>query len=358
MKTIIFIILANVCLYGQDVFIPNITVLENPNPCGGFEDRRVTLIVDIGKVLPSHQLYGFEFGIEYDSTKMVFDNLINQTTFLEFFGESVSVQGSKHFVTGGGALLSGGPISGDRPLFAISFRYFEDVFDTTSIKLTYLYMLEEFTGTIDLLNIDYPKIVPEIESNTLRDIDITVKDSIVFDSTKQVEASIMLSSNNLSRVNNLLMNIEIDNNLYLLKDAYSDNSSILLENNKILLEDVADNTVEIKIVLEQLTDSVNSKLEFSIEDVNQSSCINIDTKSETMLIAYEELSTFISNEELEIEISGGLIRNTKRFDLKIYDQIGRVIYSGNDNLIAINNNIVFLEIDLHDKKIIKSLINF
>lgn len=360
MKLLIFhiIIFCIGVVNAQDVFTPNVQILEYPNPCGGFEDRRVTLLVDIGKVEPSHQLYGFEFGIEYDSNVMVFDNLIRTNTMLEYLGENISIQSSDDLLTGGGALLTGGPIYGDRPLFAVSFRYLEGVFDSTEIKIRYLYMLEEFNGEIDLTQ-NVNSINYKIDSNTLSNINLNVSETLTFNEDLTDTLNLNINKSELKGVEFLSIKIDNDDNLFSLVDVFS-NTDFEIHDNKIQLYNIkSDENLVLQLIFNQKTDDLASNLTLQIEDVNISSCKDKGGIKSVYLKPYEKSTTNVFHKKSDnlFEIFNSNLINKTSVKIEIYNLYGEKIYEGNSNQIHLPSGLLFVRYKENTEYNILKIIN-
>lgn len=353
-KIALHIILLLSTLSAQESIVPNIQLVEKPDPCGQFEERRLTITVDIGKVLPSHQLYGFEFELGYDSTKLVFDNVFRQNTFLEYFGENVYVNNYGNLVSGSGGFISDTPVSGDRPLFALSFRLLDDVFDSTYVRLLNLYMFDGYTNEINLTINDTEDIEYEVKESSLQELNITTTDKIEFTKDKIKIIPIEIDSKNISRLEYLSINYSFEEELYLLKDVFSENAEISFDKNSINLTKITTNSnFTIDMVLEQITDSIESNLELKYNNSNLSACVKSEFEKSIRLEPYIKIDTRVEEEIFQnIKIVENIVTNNKSFDIEIFNYLGNSIYKGNDLNIRLEKGLYFIHYNNLTKKII------
>lgn len=109
--------------------------------------KEVLITLDIGEIAKTDSLFGFNFGLKFDSSKVKFTSLITQNTLSEFFDtKGFSVYPEDSVFSGYAANLNVAlpPASGKLPMVAILGEWKTDCPDSTNIWIEYIEFTEEF----------------------------------------------------------------------------------------------------------------------------------------------------------------------------------------------------------------------
>lgn len=120
--------------------------------CGNENQRRFILVMNIGNVLPSDSLFGFNFQISYDKEKVKITDALYLNTLSEFFDtKAVSINSSQGKINGYAILMGMQPVYGNRPLIAFNGLWISNCPDTASFIVDYIEFTDEFKISIDSL---------------------------------------------------------------------------------------------------------------------------------------------------------------------------------------------------------------
>ena len=130
--------------------------------CGQTKDQ-VIVVINLGKVLKSDSLFGFNFQLAFDSTKLRFHSALYLNTISEFFEfKQVGFFKNGHIV-GACATMGSQPAAGDRPLIGFLGDYIGKCEDSAHVVFDYLEFTDEYTkrllfnnGFVEALVADKP----------------------------------------------------------------------------------------------------------------------------------------------------------------------------------------------------------
>jgi hypothetical protein len=161
-------------------------IYTNPDYCGSDGDKEFVFALSIGNVTKADSLFGYNFQLSYDTSKIELNDALFINTLSEncYYKQAGAGQGKGQFLV---TAMDIGmvPITGDKPLAAISGKILGSCIDSTIITLDYLAFTKEFTrDSIELttlqLNIEKIKNSSRfLTANFDRDTIKSNEDSIV-----------------------------------------------------------------------------------------------------------------------------------------------------------------------------------
>lgn len=154
-------------------------------------NRKCLFTINLGPIYKSDSLFGYDFQVSYDRSKLRFDRGIFTNTLSEQFDETtraVTIGFDSATVRGYAVSLDifAPPVSGDKPLVAFLFDYLGDCPDTTTVKFDFIEFTDEFKGNIK----EYKDalVTGELIDKNTRHLSAEFdRDTLFFENTKQDE---------------------------------------------------------------------------------------------------------------------------------------------------------------------------
>lgn len=113
--------------------------------CGSTDQRQSILVLSIGKVEKKDSLFGFNFEINYDTTKMKYHSALYMNTLSEFFDFKQVGFSKDGKITGTAASGFTAPqVYGDRPLIAFLGDYLDNCYGEVSASISYVEFTDEY----------------------------------------------------------------------------------------------------------------------------------------------------------------------------------------------------------------------
>lgn len=119
--------------------------------CGQTKDQ-VVVVLNLGNISRSDSLFGCNFKLNYDSTKLRFHSALYLNTLAEFFEFKQVGFFSNGSIVGAVANLSMNPVSGDRPLIGFLGDYISKCPDSVEVSIDYIEFTDEFKKTVENQN--------------------------------------------------------------------------------------------------------------------------------------------------------------------------------------------------------------
>ncbi|MFP4526903.1 MAG: hypothetical protein ACLFQX_00010 [Candidatus Kapaibacterium sp.] len=272
-------------------------VHDSPDVCGSLSQKRVLVTIDIGTVLPTDSLFGFDFSLYYNPDKFKFTDGIYINTLAEFF-EMKDITFDEGVISGYVIQFNPHlpPVYGDRALIGFLGYYLNDCPDTTIMHIRYLEFTEEYQHNVaNYVPDTIHAVVREKDDRTLAvNFD---KNSIEFISDSTIGVTIAAKEYDDSRLNSFYVNIGGRNteSFEYYVNELSDNirvESITEENSLMRLECGIEGSIDGEEILElMIKRKENVDVEFEIvmvpDDLNECACItNLD--GDTLLISSEK----------------------------------------------------------------------
>jgi len=111
--------------------------------CGQRKDK-VVLVIDLGKIVKKDSLFGCNFQLSYDTTKLRFHSALYLNTLAEFFEfkQVGFIRTGK--IIGAVATMGMRPVYGSRPLVGFLGDYLDSCSNSVEVKIDYLEFTDEF----------------------------------------------------------------------------------------------------------------------------------------------------------------------------------------------------------------------
>ncbi len=363
--------------------IISVIEIDSPLLCGTEDDKNFVIAIDMGEVFREDSVYGFNFELRYDSTKIkITDYLVVGT-----LAENCSYKGCSFLndtIRGYAANMDMTRLSGKKPLFAFKGKALTECSDSALIILEYVEFTEEFIHK----NLEYQNLNLKIEKKLHPEnrIEIKIPDDTLNlneESNNIYNYTIPFEIYSSTAVKKLHILISGDNanSIFLLKDSiYSFGKAELLNTNDSLFLNITfDNQVyykkfDINIALDiskLITEDKDYFKEYNLSIIKDN-CKCIDTYiSDKFAINYQkkEDSTYVFESNTDkndtyVVSEKMYLNNLSGFkDLIIYNSIGQIVSKlniENLNYVDLSNKIkdgIYFGILINPEKSIYSLNN-
>ncbi len=251
--------------------------------------------MDIGEITKADSLFGFDFGLKFDSSKVKLTSLITQNTLSEFFdtkGSSVYSEDSLFSGHAGNINVALPPSSGKLPLVAILGEWKTDCPDSTQIWIEYIDFTEEFQKHV--LVGDALTIASKVKDKADRKIGLSFeKDSMSLINKDSDECLLRINTIDKARLTNF--KIDLINGVNYIIDCTAENdnangfdiaaSEQFGDTLRLKINSVLDkNYGEIKLKFaKKMQDTANYAIKAIAYDVNECACIT-RFESDTILV--------------------------------------------------------------------------
>ncbi len=146
----------------------------------GIKRDQVVVVIDLGKIVKSDSLFGCNFQLSFDSTKLRFHSALYLNTLAEFFEFKQVGFSRKGQIIGAIATMGMYPVAGQRPLIGFLGDYIGECKDSAWIVFDYLEFTDEFTRKVVFENNFVEALVadkPDRYFKLVADSDTTVIDT-------------------------------------------------------------------------------------------------------------------------------------------------------------------------------------
>jgi hypothetical protein len=258
--------------------------------------------IDIGAIKREDSLFGFNFEVSYDETKLRFDRGIFLNTLSEAFDDltrDVTLGFEPGTIRGYGVHLNIAlpPVFGDKPLVAFLCEFLPDTPDTTSLYINYLEFTEEFKKDV----VGYEPIFLQVEYLDKPDrffnlsFDTT---ELIFDETDTDKIMLQVSAGAPTRIYDLSMDIVTDDDGFAIEEISAKSDNIIINEviniqrgvkisasflNKISEENFLDVTVK-----DTRIEKRSSALKIENIELNANSCVTRIGKDEVILTSVRD----------------------------------------------------------------------
>lgn len=174
--------------------------------CGSDNQKTFALAIDLGQIYFADSLFGFNYELIYDTSKVEFVNVLYLNTLAEMLElkafSNNSLQGK---VTGYAMTASLLPVAGNKPLLAFAFKWKNTCADSAQFQISYIEFTDEFKVNISQY---LPVIVyGEVAKKNERRLLCTFEDRFIKTNKDNIEANLMFRIPNNSGVKNLTLDI-------------------------------------------------------------------------------------------------------------------------------------------------------
>lgn len=381
---LIIIIFGSLQAQNKEKIKPTLESVNKIDQCDNENEREVTVLLKIGSIARADSLFGYNFQIKYDPSKIKFQYVSTIGTLSEFFEiKQFTILEADSAIYGTAGHLNPflQPVEGDLPLLAFLGIWKGQCGDTTKVELSYLEYTEEFQKEND--EFQNASIWSEIANKPDRLLDAKfMVDEIIFDKNGTKDVMLLLSSNNNfskkvkmglknSKDSFKTINVSTLSKNIIVQTNYDDNITYIeAETTKGYFDDTLMITIKNNSAIGKIDDQL------VIFDVNADECDCIryySTNSLKIISDIPDTTTIISEENDQIIVNYDEncecfiieTNNDYQKDIKIYDLQGRMMLNTqNDNKIIqieadkILRGYYIIEINSKDRKTIKSLIKY
>ncbi len=368
----------------NNTIVPTLKSVKKIDVCENIDEHEVLVLLTIGKITKADSLFGYNFEIKYDPSKIKFNFVSTFGTLSEFFEIkqfTISAADSAIYGTAGHLNPFLAPVEGDLPLLAIQGIWLGDCFDTSEVSLSYIAFTEEFkkdiaepqNAMVEAVIADKPdrKFTVLFSDNQLSFNDKGTKQTkLVLNSNGKKVSNVKLdlmqmgSSFEISRIepsnDNIVIN-SISQENGLVKMAISVNNQVLKDT---LIIDIMNNS---DIGRTSGWISVDNAIVGDCDCVTQYENNNLELVSDIpdTTTVVEESAEAIAYYNRTCDCITIKTDNDNEKIVRIYDINGKMIFLENtyENHIRINaekfaRGIYIVEIDSKAEKIIKNLIKY
>ncbi len=188
---------------GKENIKPYLESLYIVDACADANKKQVLITLNIGEVTRQDSLFGFNFEIKYDPSKIRFDFVLWQNTLADEFEIKHSRIDSKDSIiygTFGHLNPSLAPVAGNKPLLAVIGYWLGNCTDSSEISISYLEYTEEFQKVNDGFENCFVYAKVKDEPNRLLEYSFDIKEiEFVSDSSIDVKLKINSNGNKLSK---------------------------------------------------------------------------------------------------------------------------------------------------------------
>lgn len=353
--SILLILFCNIS-YGEESIKPRFNLVRSFDPCE--DDKRITFFISVEDIKKEDSLYGFNLGLKYDTTKVLYNNYLTASTVMSKFSHKFANNDKDNQVVRiDGGVLGSNPLSGDTSLVGFEFIYIADDFSSVTFSLDFLQMTDEYTREIDISEsyIEFSPTVKDLENRKIS-LNSSLKD-IIIDSTLTKKLFLDTDIYSDNRMDNFDFKLTYDKNLISLALVENENYTLEKIDDKLLYDVYRLNSknivsknefIEINIIQNaELNLETNSKIEVEIVDWDKKSCITrIGNKYE---VNYQ---TYKSKEMNSIR---DYIQSSKITKFQIYNILGTKVYEskiGIETIPQLDRGLYIIKSELKTEKII------
>jgi len=236
----VFITGTNYYLFSNDKVDVKITSHYNIFYCkNNLPEDELLLTIGIGEVKRSDSLYGLNFSVKYDNTKIKFENKVILNTLAEFSTDNdvtFNLEPGKIL----GYFISNQPVFGKRELIGFYGKYIGQMCDSALVEIEYVEFTDDFKKEVNKLDTIWIKPIKYDYKDTKINVNISNLDTIEYNPNMINKIEGILNLDNsvyidyLSYKINLndeysITNFNINDNYFELisKDYLSESSTIL-----------------------------------------------------------------------------------------------------------------------------------
>jgi hypothetical protein len=304
--------------------------------------KSVIITLDIGEISRSDSLYGYNFRVDFDSEKIDFHTFLDLNTLSEKFQyKGANFFNSEGYMEGYAVNLTGGPVSGDKPLFGLFGNFIGDCPETTSVTINYLDFTDEFNKSYTVY-MD-AEVIATVEDKADRFLSVEFDNDTIqsFNDDLETEALLLMQSNPGLRLEYAEIELSVRNtDLFEVNNVESASENVILSDieyeNGIVkfraftIEDILDETALIASIKQLEKSDEIAEIYCTINRVNECSCITRlhndqailkgipkDTSTSVFDTSDDDLKCYydISNDNFVIDSDSENILNYEIYDI-------------------------------------------
>lgn len=230
--------------------------------------NEILITIGIGEVKRIDSLYGLNFSIKYDNTKIKFESKVILNTLAEFSTDNdvtFNLEPGKIL----GYFLSNKPIFGNRELIGFYGKYIGQMCDSTSVEIEYVEFTDDFKKEVNKLDTIWIKPIKYDYKDTKINLNIFNLDTIEYNPNNINKIEGILNLNNNVYIDYLSYKINLNENYNITNFSINDNQFELIE--KDYLSGNSTILFTVKNKLNKLSNNLKLfEIEFDKKDLNKS----------------------------------------------------------------------------------------
>lgn len=230
--------------------------------------NEILITIGIGEVKRIDSLYGLNFSIKFDNTKIRFESKVILNTLAEFSTDNdvtFNLEPGKIL----GYFLSNQPIFGNRELIGFYGKYIGQMCDSTSVQIEYVEFTDDFKKEVNKLDTIWIKPIKYDYKDTKINLNISNLDTIEYNPNKINKIEGILNLNNSVYIDYLSYKINLNENYNITNFSINDNQFELIE--KDYLSGNSTILFTVKNKLNKLSNNLKLfEIEFDKKDLNKS----------------------------------------------------------------------------------------
>ena len=359
----------------------------NVKVCSSDKDKEFLVTLGIGQVLNSDKLYGFDFIVKYDRSKVRIDGPIYLNTISESTKyRDVNIGYDSNMVRA--FAFSENPLSGDRELIGFSGVILTDCEEPIDFEIIDFEIADDYTKSFSVEST--LTVVPYKVNDTEKKVEINLdRHEIMFETNNTNELIVSVKINPYTDLENIVFDVSLNDDLpFEIIDAVSVNEDVVVDTfvkkDKNLYElnlNLFDNISDLQIIKFIIKEKYKSKTDISgnilisPRDFGNCNCYSEFKGAEALLVSKaDSISTvdvigntvnkfdlYFSNGDLILHNSDNVfVRN-----IEIYDVLGNIVKNYNINnsnttitqrLDFMNSGAYFFKVSTDVKNVNKSII--
>lgn len=325
----------------EDTIKAKVNSYQIVDACGNTKDQ-VVISIDLGKIVKADSLFGCNFQLSYDSTKLKMHSGLYINTLAEFFEfKQVGFLRSGKIIGVVATNFSSPQVTGSLPLIAFLGDYLTSCKDSVEVRIDYLEFTDEFKKPVvyqsgyviaepQKVNDLYIKVYPKVDTNSF------AKDS------SEIEIILICEHKPDTVVSRLAFTMKVENSKkYMIKNAEVQSTDIIKAESiqilndslivKLLVNGRIDGKPLLKVrVAKNYIDSAKTSYKLDVKEIDECACATRFIPGNGILATEEDNHDTTGVENQNLSQIQGLFYNwiTDEFLIRADEIIQRIeIYS-------------------------------
>jgi len=348
---------------------------NNIDLCGNSFQREVLFTLNLGNIVRADSLYGVDFRIIFDTTKIKINSWASLNTLFERFDKrDVFISNNDGAVYGYAAIFAnifGPPVTGNLPFLAFSGEFIGDCFDSAFVKIDYVEFTDEFGK--EVTGYDNIYIVGGISDRPERKLSVFPEVNLADLDTNETFA-VKYKVSSFAKVDSLLLEFHLSGDSLIIADVSLIANDVIkklnFDNKSISAELSLNATSEIDLFevtfKRESTDSLTGVFNPKLIIFDECSCvrfyesIDLALKARKIEIVEDTLSVRSDVFDYFQVVDNQLMLKDNVFNvsqIEIYNLLGESVLSKSENEIqnvidlnGISERLVFIRLSFRDKK--------
>lgn len=351
--------------------------------CNGVNlSNEVLVTISLGNIKYSDSLYGYNFSVKYDRSKLYFHNQITTNTITEFADYAKTgfgIEPGKII----GAAMNNTPLYGNKDLIGFYGEYIGEMCnDSALVEIEYIEFTDEFQKEVTKLDTIWIK---PIKANINYKINTSVGDNLLrYDTNKTNIIPINVDLENVKVLDKLAYNISLTSDnfnvsvinqnedfLFDIENNKNNNYDVILTN-KINYKEVPESSHLFDLKIDKMINITDTNTILYINPIKLNNCLCYDSQkvtNDSIKIEYiksdinsvdkddyHQLISFINN-NLSIYSDNSYINS-----IKLFNSVGMVVFDENINSnqysknLQLTNGVYFIVVTINEHLIMKKIL--